>query len=408
MKILFLSTWFPPPLEGGSVVYVYELARNLPRGSVRVVTNRCAGQAPFDRRQSFPIWRCWLSWGAPGKARQVAIFLLWVAGLLPNLVRRRPDIVLAGDIHLAGPVAWCLKALFGLPYVVFVYAEELTCQIQRSTGSMARLRGRILGTVLRSADGIVGISDYTLSLLPALGVRPADTIKIVPMVEEAPSVDPRSLVAARKLWGLGVEDRVILTAGRQIKRKGHDQVLRAMVEVLREVPEAKLVIVGRGPEHEALKALAFTLGVMDRVVFAGFVPEDQMPALYDLCEFFVMPNRRLEDGDTEGFGIVFIEANAHGKPAIGGCEGGVKDAIFDGVTGLIVDGEDAQAVASAILRLLKEPLEAKRMGENGRRRVREELSPARGAARLNEYCGTVLRGEKASKRRGGDWWLRLH
>ncbi len=271
-----------------------------------------------------------------------------------------------------------------------VYAEELTCQIQRRSGLGSRLRGWMFKSVLGSADGVIGVSDFTLSLLPAFGVESHNAIKIVPMVEETPVVAPQCLEDTRKRLGLKEEDRLILTAGRQIRRKGHDQILRALSTVLKGVPTARLVIAGRGPEEEALKSLASSLGVEHRVIFTGFVPEECMPVLYDLSELFVMPHRRLEDGDTEGCPTVFLEANAHGKPTIGGREGGVGDAIKNGVTGLIVDGEDAQALASAILRLLKDPKEAKRMGENGQRRVHEELSPKTGAARLSAFCANVL------------------
>ena len=108
----------------------------------------------------------------------------------------------------------------------------------------------------------------------------------------------------------------------------------------------------------------------DHVLFTGYVDPDQLNSLYNLCDVYVMLSRELvARGDTEGFGITFLEANACGKPVIGGDSGGVSDAILDGVTGFLVDPLDVDGVAEKLILLLEDPDLARRLGQQGRARV---------------------------------------
>jgi phosphatidylinositol alpha-1,6-mannosyltransferase len=168
---------------------------------------------------------------------------------------------------------------------------------------------------------------------------------------------------------------VILTVGRLAERKGHDIVLRALPTVLRKFPETRYLIVGTGPEEQRLRHLAVELGVAEQVVFAGRMPDEDLPDCYAACDVFVMVSREIPaKGDVEGFGIVYLEANAQGKPVVGARSGGVADAVEDGVTGLMVDSTDPENVADAILRLLANKDWAACLGIQGRNRVRTEFS----------------------------------
>ena len=103
--------------------------------------------------------------------------------------------------------------------------------------------------------------------------------------------------------------------------------------------------------------LAREFGVADRVHLLGHVSYEDLPRWYAACDLFAMPNRDI-DGDTEGFGLVFLEAASAGKPALAGTAGGTASAVVDGVTGLRVDGEQVEAIAQALARLLSDPAEA--------------------------------------------------
>jgi phosphatidylinositol alpha-1,6-mannosyltransferase len=133
------------------------------------------------------------------------------------------------------------------------------------------------------------------------------------------------------------------------------------------------LIVGAGPFKERLEELAAKLGVGDRIIFAGKVPDDQLPDVYAMCDVFAMPSRaRLASHDVEGFGLVFLEAGACAKPVVAGRSGGVEDAVVDGGTGIIVDPSDARDVGQALIRLLTDDDLRVRLGQQGRDRIEKE------------------------------------
>lgn len=150
-------------------------------------------------------------------------------------------------------------------------------------------------------------------------------------------------------------------------------VIQALPTIQQAIPDIAYVIVGDGEEYTYLTQMAEACGVADRVIFAGRVPAEELAAYYAVCEVFIMANRQI-DHDIEGFGMVFLEAGAAGRPVIGGISGGTDDAILDEVTGLRIDGTGVDAVAQAVVTLLKAPAMAAAMGEAGRHRVEAEFS----------------------------------
>jgi len=176
-----------------------------------------------------------------------------------------------------------------------------------------------------------------------------------------PGVDGGRLRAAHARPG----ELVLLTVGRLQRRKNHALVVEAMA-LMPDVP-IRYLIAGDGEERHALEALVARHNLGGRVTFLGAVPGGDLPALYGACDLFVMPNR-LIDGDLEGFGIVFLEAAAVGRPAIGGTTGGVPEAIEEGRTGLLVDGTDANELAAAI-RSMMSPSHRSEMGAAARARA---------------------------------------
>ena len=151
----------------------------------------------------------------------------------------------------------------------------------------------------------------------------------------------------RKRYGL---DETLLVAGticRLDYRKGHDLVLRAMAGLATDYPQLRYIIGGSGEERDRIAELADEWGIGDQVIFAGRIPEDELIAHYDLLDMFVMPNR-LTSGTVEGFGISFVEAAARGVPSIGVDNGGVREAIADGVSGTLLMDATAENVQAAM------------------------------------------------------------
>ena len=160
---------------------------------------------------------------------------------------------------------------------------------------------------------------------------------------------------------------------RSSRRKGFDNVIRALPIILAREPQAHYVLGGIGGDEGYLKGLVAELKVESHVTFLGKVADEDLPYWYNLCDVFIMPNRKVGD-DTEGFGMVFIEANACGRPAIAGLAGGTGDAVIDGETGLRVDGESLHSISEGICRVLGDPQFAKMLGDNGLNRAREGFS----------------------------------
>jgi phosphatidylinositol alpha-1,6-mannosyltransferase len=172
------------------------------------------------------------------------------------------------------------------------------------------------------------------------------------------------------------------------RRKGHALVLRALPELMRHVPLVRYVIVGAGNEREQLEHLRGELGLEHAVLFEGEVADDTLNAYFAACDIFVLPTR-VEPTDFEGFGIVFLEAAAAGKPAIGGRNGGVPEAIADGETGVLVGGEDVAELAGALRSLCERHEMRQRLGRAARARVLREFTWERAAAQVTEIHRTL-------------------
>jgi phosphatidylinositol alpha-1,6-mannosyltransferase len=179
-------------------------------------------------------------------------------------------------------------------------------------------------------------------------------------------------VDAALLSRFGLEGkRILLCLARLDERKGQDMLIRAMPQILAGDPEVRLLIVGGGDYETMLRQLTTSLGLADAVIFAGPAKDEEVVKYYRTADIYVMPNRTTGNGDTEGFGLVFLEAGACGKPVIGGRAGGVPEAVVDGETGLLVDGTSQDEIASACLQLLTNPTRAAEMGRNGLSRSAE-------------------------------------
>jgi phosphatidylinositol alpha-1,6-mannosyltransferase len=368
MKILLFAQSFPPPSAGGSVQYIANIFSALPPQMAVIVTGNAepALARQFDsgfpqRIIRFPFIAHVLRGQKVSKIARAREYLLWplTAGWL--ILRERPQVVHIGEFNVASIAALIAKKLLRIPYVLFTYVEELTY----ITGRPIYLR--LLKKVLRNADAIITVSDYSIGVLQELGADPTHIHKVLPAVgRDKLVVAAEDVDAIRMKYSLR-DFRVLLTVGRLEKRKGHATVIEALPAILLSLPATRYVIVGTGSEESKLKEQVRRAGLEDYVLFTGGIDDDELACWYEICDIFVMPHRSLpEIRDTEGCPTVFLEASAHGKPVIGGRDGGVADAILHERTGFIIDGKDASKLAESVCYLLKTPELAARMGAAGR------------------------------------------
>ena len=356
--MLFITEKFPPS-EGGSRVYYYNLCANYGTKDVVVLTKQIDGWENFDKQEQMKIIRK----GRPLKN--------WKYYQLPRILsplfwtfyfsmKERISVLHCGDFFPGGAVGLIMKKLFGKPYVYYVHGEGYTWFNQ------FRFQPKFRKVILRNADRIVAACSYAEE-----GVKRDLNGGHEKIVKITPGVNYRKFTPDWKdealIRELGLEKKkIILTIGRLVDRKGQDTVIKSMPRILSEVPDAVYLICGRGPYEEKLRSLAKEMGVEHGVKFLGFVPNERLPKTYSICDLFVMINRETQGEGPEGFGMVFTEASAAGKPVIGGKSGGTGDSIVEGVTGYRVDPLNVEEVASHIIRILKDEEMRKTLGTNGR------------------------------------------
>jgi phosphatidylinositol alpha-1,6-mannosyltransferase len=211
---------------------------------------------------------------------------------------------------------------------------------------------------------------------------PADRIEVIhPGAPPARTISSEDVADVKRRFAIE-GSRVILGVGRFVPRKGHVTLVRAMPRIIERIPGAALVLVGEGPRPYDAVYEANNLGMRGNVFFPASVSDDDLAALYQACEVFALPTGDDGGAQVEGFGLVFAEAGAYGKPVVAGRSGGVMDAVLDGETGLIVEPDQPDGLADAILSLMENPARAQELGENGRRRVETELNWTRFTERL--------------------------
>jgi phosphatidylinositol alpha-1,6-mannosyltransferase len=353
------------PVHGGSAV-VYESLARFGAGRVSVLAPRedyhdgspIPGVAAFDAAAPFRVHR--IRRLRTRLSPEVVVPVARAGAILTDFLIRWDvlrairrirqtggiDVLCIGELVAGGWLARAARPLLGLRAVIYVHGEEIT--INTSYDGSGRRRRRSLA----AADGIVAVSRFTRDhLIQAYGV-PREKIALI-----SNGVDPARFLRRPKradlLQRYGLDGgRVLLTVGRLSPRKGMDRVIEALPALRARFPSIRYLIVGEGPYRTALEEMALRFGVSDAVVFAGAVSDQELVDHYALGEVFIMANRVMPDGDTEGFGLVFLEANAMGLPVVAGDAGGSVDAVTDGVNGLVIDGDSPRRIVEAVSRLL--------------------------------------------------------
>jgi phosphatidylinositol alpha-1,6-mannosyltransferase len=367
------------PRKGGSNMWYHEVYRRLGDRTTHVVASDQPGAAEFDRAHPNTIHRVRLQRQRWLRPESLWMYLRLFAASLSVGLRHRFDAVHCGRSLPEGLVGWGVARLLGRPLVVYCHGEELTTWTQP-------LKHRAMVFTYRRADWIIANSGWTRNELLALGIDPRKVRLIYPGVDVERFRPGLPVDDLRAGLGLSEEQRLVLSVGRLARRKSFDQVIRAVGALVAEGMDVHYAIVGIGEDRRYLEELAREGGVAGRVHFLGHVAEEDLPRWYNAADLFVMANREIE-GDTEGFGLVFLEAAACGRPAIAGMAGGTGDAVVDGETGLRIDGADLAALTDGIRRLLGDPDYARGLGGAGLARARERFAWERVAAQTLALLG---------------------
>ena len=355
-----------PPLFGGVANYWAQLCRQMASADIVVLAPECDDSLDFDIKQNFLIYRkvllskskwLWPKWLA---------LLYWTWRLARQ---ERIEKIIVTHILPVGTVALILKMVLRLPYIVSVHGLDIALPLA------SKIKTWLVKKILCQADAVIANSDFTRNELLKFGCGQGNEVEVIypcPNVRNE-KILPEDVNEWREKYQLK-EKRIILTAGRLIERKGHDKMIEALPQILEKAPNAVYLIVGSGANEGYLKELAQGLAVENHILFFPDIIDSEMLIFYNLADVFVMPCRCLENGDVEGFGIVYLEANSFGKPVIAGRTGGAPEAVEHGVNGLLVDPLDVNKIARAVVSLLSDEQQASELGERGRRRVAEKFN----------------------------------
>lgn len=274
----------------------------------------------------------------------------------------RDEVVLSGIWYPEG-----LIASLGRPRFHAILAHGMELMPSRVSWRRS-LWGALQRRTLTSAQVVVANSRYTAEWVRR--TAPDAVVEVVPLAVDASRFTPDGRDAERTRRGWEGK-QVVLTVSRLAGYKAHDTVLRAIAQLpAADRTHLRYAIAGRGPAEAALRALAEELGVAPLVEWLGFVPEADLAALYAASDLFVLVTRELEsEREVEGFGLVFLEAQACGTAVVGARTGGIPDAVVEGQGGWLMEADDEAALAAHLRKLVEQPEFVRAEGRRGRERV---------------------------------------
>lgn len=278
-------------------------------------------------------FHCFGNW--PKALRTVAYAThLWLWGCL-----QRPQLIFTTHLNFT-PVAYGLKRFFGIPYWTIAHGVDAW-----------HIQNPLLQASLHHADLILAVSHYTRNRL--LNEQNLDEKRVVVLPNtfeiEKFQITAKSL-SLLKRYQLHASQPTILTVARldnSERYKGYDQILKALPKIRRHLPTVHYILVGQGGDRPRIEQMITELDVQDCVTLAGFVSDDELCDHYNLCDVFAMPSK------GEGFGIVYLEALACGKPAVGGNQDGAIDALCNGELGILVDPDNVDEIACVLTEVLQ-------------------------------------------------------
>ncbi|HET9644025.1 MAG TPA: glycosyltransferase family 4 protein, partial [Burkholderiaceae bacterium] len=384
------------PTKGGTAVMFEDDCRRLGGRAVHIATAAVPADAEFDRGHPNSVHRLVLQRNPWLRPESLFLYARLFMKCLTLAIQHPFVAVLAGRALPEGLVAWAVGRLRGSRVVMYAHGEELT-------GWGRGMKFKAMCFALRHADWVLANSDFTRdTLISLIGVSPERIVMAYPTVDPERFRPGLPCDDLRASIGVGSDQMLVLSVGRLQRRKGFDHVVRTLPGLLQRGFDVHHALVGIGEDWNYLEQLAEQLGVRDRVHLLGNISPEDLPRWYNACDLFAMPNRDIE-GDTEGFGIVYLEANACAKPAITGIAGGTGSAIEHGTNGLRVDGTDVKAIEDAIAYLLENDQAREQMGTGARKRIERSFTPQRRVELIRSVIaaspGRQLPGAAAGVRR---------
>jgi phosphatidyl-myo-inositol dimannoside synthase len=344
MNILLFTLEYPP-FKGGIANYYENLVKHWPKSdNVFVLHN--------NENKLITNWLLvkWLP----------AVWHLFFA-----IKKNKINHVIVGQILPLGTAAWLISKITKINYSVILHGMDIAYSQRQER------KRKLTNKILKSAQVIICVNSYTAEITKGILEQNQHNKIVVVNPGVNPNIKVDEIVAGKIKDRHNLGNKIILfSIGRLVKRKGFDNVIKAMPEVIKSSPNVYYFIAGDGPDkvylHEMAKGIA-------NIIFLGALSDEEKWAWLSLCDIFIMPARDI-DGDFDGFGIVYLEANIFGKPVIAGDSGGIKDAVQSAYSGIMVDPENIDRITGAIIALAQDAKLKIKLGEQGRARAIKDFN----------------------------------
>lgn len=366
---IIISTQNYPPAAGGIQNYMHELALALHQlgNTVHVICDAPTvdGQDLFDNELAFSVKRL----SGPKILRRYR-----KAHKVSSQLKKLNQPILICD-------SWKSLELLNTEKSTNTYCICIAHGMEFPAQLEAKKQQRITKTLAR-ADLILANSAFTAQRAKPYTPDFTRLHTLHPGVN--PPIQANSHEQAKAKSWLGEHTPILITVGRIEARKGQDKIIEIMPKLLAEYPNALYLIAGSGPLQDSLVARVKELGLGANVKFCGRVSDGERSALLQKADVFAMPCRAVGDS-VEGFGIVYIEAAMLGLPSLAGRVGGAGDAVIDGQTGLLCDGDSEDDIYLNINKMLGDQQALANMGQRALQRAQTELQWPQIAKKLLGY-----------------------
>jgi glycogen(starch) synthase len=374
MRILMFSWEFPPHVVGGLGKHTAELVpplSELPDVDLHLVTPRWDGGAPLEQVGQATVHRVnppiingdfyTGAWQTNVRLEEYAHRLWQEQGPF--------DLIHVHD-WLVAFVGAAFKRTYRVPLLSTIHATEKGRGRGRLASDQARAIHHVEWWLTYESWRVIACSEYMTDEIGDYFQCPRDKIDVVPNgveTEHFDRLDGRDLSHFRNMYALPFEE-IVFSVGRIVQEKGLHLLIQAMPLVLRDHPSAKLVIAGKGPELEALRSLAWQVGVGEKVLLTGFISDEDRDKLFKIADCAVFPSL------YEPFGIVALEAMAARCPVVVSEVGGLQDVVDNNQTGIVVYPNNVDSLAWGIVHTLQHPRWSAARVENAYRVVVERYN----------------------------------
>jgi glycosyltransferase involved in cell wall biosynthesis len=377
-EILVISRIFPPD-PGGIQEYTYNRCLQ-DSDRIAVLSADCSGAEPFDRNQAFPIHR-WPG-SSVGRIKGIGgilkqfLYLFWEVLLGVRLFFRYRYSAIEWAHGYDFPAVLLLSYLLPVHFSLYLHGDDVLCPLKNKVFSV------LFEWTLNRSTGIACNSCFTQDFLKSHFhiTKPIHVIHPAVRPEKFGAGADMSIreelrTRTRAKFKIPASSVVILSVGRLVRRKGFGRIIDQIPRLIADGIDVYYLICGTGAMKAELSAQAIRLGVDSRVLFAGYISDEDLAGFYAACEIFALATFfDTKARSIEGFGIVYLEAGFFRKPVIASRSGGVEDAVQDGKTGILVDPNSAEEIYTALSQLASNTQLRAELGHNGYQRAQSNPS----------------------------------